>query len=139
MHREIVTKKDEIAAAKARLLEWIKPGDTVFTILRHTARSGMFRRISPVVLRDGGDVYHIGSNVAILLGKRGENDDGIGFGGCGMDFGFDLVYQLGAALWPQGFVCTGKDCPSNDHSNGDRNYRRHKHKSGGYALRQRWL
>lgn len=30
-------------------------------------------------------------------------------------------------------------CPSNDHSNGDRDYTQHHHSSGGYALSHRWL
>ena len=82
-----------------------------------------------------------------------------------MDMGFHLVYSLSYALWPDGFGCVGAGCPSNDHSNGDRDYTphgptdangdpedrdpgpgeardglvRHWHRDGGYALRQRWL
>jgi hypothetical protein len=82
-----------------------------------------------------------------------------------MDMGFHLVYTLSYALYPQGFGCVGERCPSNDHSNGDRDYtphgcydengaledrepgpgelrdgcRRHWHRDGGYALTQRWL
>lgn len=59
--------------------------------------------------------------------------------GCGMDVGFSLVYNLGWVLFPNGFECVGERCPSNDHSNGDRDYSPHHHSDGGYALRQRWL
>jgi hypothetical protein len=61
-----------------------------------------------------------------------------------MDTGFHLVYNLGYVLFPLGFECTGCDeppnlCPSNDHSNGDRDYAPHNHKDGGYALRSQWI
>ena len=65
--------------------------------------------------------------------------------GCGMDMGFELVYNLGYALWPNGYTCTGdskefgKRCRSNEHSNGDRNYQPHHHTDGGYAFRQEWI
>jgi len=47
--------------------------------------------------------------------------------------------QHEGALFSGGFTCPGKDCPSNDHSNGDRDYTPHMHTDPGYALRQRWL
>ena len=37
-------------AAITQLLEWVKPGDTVFTVLRHVSRSGMQREIGIVLL-----------------------------------------------------------------------------------------
>ena len=130
--------KDE---AKAEILNVLKPGMTVFTVLRHVSRSGMFRRISPVVLHEG-DIEHLDAWVADLLGRgRGAacGGDGVPVHGCGMDMGFELVYNLSATLFPDGFECIGGLCPSNDHSNGDRNYTPHTHESGGYALRQRWI
>jgi hypothetical protein len=82
-----------------------------------------------------------------------------------MDMGFHLVYNLSYSLFPDGFGCIGRaedyrfHCPSNDHSNGDRDYTPHMsenerlgadgslctchathwHKDGGYALIQKWL
>ena len=124
--------------ALARLREWIKPGDTVYTVLRHVSRSGMQREIGVGLLKDGVDL-HPNWAVACALGERLGKRDGVIVGGCGMDMGFHLVYNLSYVLFPQGLACTGKNCNSNDHSNGDRNYKRHMHKSGGYALRHRWL
>lgn len=43
-------EKDEAAE---RLREILKPGDTVYCILRHVSRSGMQRRISLYTLHDG--------------------------------------------------------------------------------------
>lgn len=76
-----------------------------------------------------------------------------------MDMGFWAVYQLSYGLFKGGFGCIGEGCPSNDHSNGDRDYtphmseadrmgadgelcnchKDHMHNDGGYALKQRWL
>lgn len=134
--------KDEIAKATEYLHEYLKPGDKVYTILRQVSRSGMSRHISTVISTQDGGNYDITYLVAKVLGeRRNEHDGGLVVGGCGMDMGFDVVYRLGHALWPQGFDCVGRDkCHSADHSNGDRDYSpTHHHKSGGYALRQAWL
>lgn len=106
-----MTKKARDAArdeAVVRLREWLKPGDTVYTILRHVSRSGMQREISLVKLTgaDAG-VLALDYNAAQLLGRRIGKRDGIIMGGCGMDMGFALVYELSAALWPEGFDCLG--------------------------------
>lgn len=134
---KVETRERDEAIAKLR--EWLKPGDTVYTILRYVSRSGMQREIGVVILKDGTDL-HPNYLVAKALGYRQGIQDGIIMGGCGMDMGFALVYNLSCVLWPEGFGCIGKGCPSNDHANGDRDYTPgHQHSSGGYALRQRWL
>ena len=116
--------KAEREDAKAKLREWLKPGDTVHTILRHVSRSGMQREIGVVLLKDGADL-HPNYLVAKALGERIGKRDGIVVGGCGMDMGFHLVYNLGYVLWPDGFGCIGKGCRSNDHFNEDRDYTLH--------------
>lgn len=141
--------------AITRLRELLQPGDTVHTILRHVSRSGMSRSISVIIAAPAdykatpGDTYEpvdISYFVAVATGMSLDTrHDGVRIGGCGMDMGFALVYSLSHALWPDGVPCTGKGCPSNDHSNGDRDYtphseeRPHLHSDGGYALRHRWL
>ncbi len=127
-----MAERDE---AIAKLREWLKPGDPVYTILRHVSRSGMQREIGIVTMNEGSDL-HPNYLVAKALGMRQGKRDGIIMGGCGMDMGFALVYELSHALWPQGFGCIGKGCPSNDHSNREENAH---HRDGGYALKQRWL
>lgn len=130
--------------ARERLREMLPPGSTVKTILRHVSRSGMTRAISPVV--DGEDVTYLVLR-AVPGWRFNSRHGGITQEGCGMDMGFNLVYTLSATLYPDGFDCVGEGtpdvwgsrCPSNDHSNGDRNYQPHHHTSGGYALRQEWL
>lgn len=141
-------KATERAAAIERLREWLKPGDTVYTILRHVSRSGMSRSIA-LVKPDDDDMTDLTWSAAKAGVGSGLDRDrgGVKMGGCGMDMGFALVYELSHVLFPDGFGCIGKGCPSNDHSNGDRDYRPHDvavenhhwHRSGGYALRHRWL
>lgn len=157
--------KAERDEAIAKLREWIKPGDTVYTVLDSVSRSGMSRVIRVVLLEceDGRAVdrhpnYAVGKALGLKHAKRnGREQDGLVMNGCGMDMGFELVYQLGRVLYPDGFGCIGKDCRSNDHSNGDRDRTvdpqphrppvnatadevgRHWHRDGGYALGQRWL
>jgi hypothetical protein len=162
-------QKTERSEALARLHGWLKPGNTVHTIVRHVSRSGMSRDISIVLMTPEGPI-HPNHAVARALGMRlvtVGGHDAIRVGGCGMDMGFAIVYELSRALWPDGFGCIGEKCRSNDHSNGDRNrvpnedrsgacedcrsgdfqhtdkgaaaHQTHWHRDGGYALRQEWL
>lgn len=120
------------------LRDLVKPGDTIYTSLKHVSRSGMYRVIGLYVMVDNKPVW-ISGMAARLLEGYDRNHEGCRAGGCGMDMGFHLVHNLGYALYGDGFECTGEGCPSNDHSNGDRDYSPHMHKSGGYSLKQSWL
>lgn len=141
--------------AIAWLRELVKPGDIVYTVLRHVSRSGMSRSVGVILMQDGepGDWS---SSAARAIGQPFDRDrGGIKVGGCGTDAGLSVVMALGYALWPDGFGCIGDRCPSNDHVNGDRDYTphcfggtrehcaeghehvHHWHRSGGYALRHR--
>lgn len=129
------TEKDE---AIARLREWIKPGDTLFTVLRHVSRSGMNRVIEVVKIdcTDGeAKTLHLGYNVAMAVGytyDRGR--DGIKVGGCGSDMGFEVVYNLGRVLFPKGGALELSPRESQERRDGQT-----IEKDGGYLLRQRWL
>lgn len=127
--------KSDREAAVERLREWIKPGDTVQTILRHVSRSGMSRAISPVV--NGQDIsFWVARACDYTINQK---HGGLKVEGCGMDMGFDVVYQLSYQLFKDGFDCIGEGCPANDHSNGDQVRTPHRHTDAGYALKQRWL
>lgn len=143
---------DEQMDYQAKLRDMLSPGQTVYTSLDHVSRSGMSRRISVYVVSDGAI-----DDITWLVGRAGigrlHKDGGIVMGGCGMDMGFALVYNMGRALYRGGQPCTGSSgftptgrkskhprCPSNDHVNGDRTYRKGKlHGDGGYAFKQEWL
>lgn len=119
-------QKTEREAARVQLRESIKPGDTVYTILDHVSRSGMNRHIRVVLLGcDNGKPtdlhpnWAVGKALGISHAKRnGRELDALSIGGCGMDMGFHLVYELSYALYGAGYQCLGEGkCPSNYHMN----------------------
>lgn len=133
-------KEIERQAARNWLLEILKPGDTIYTVLRHVSRSGMYRAIDLYKLEDGQPIW-LSAYAAILLEGFDNRHEACKASGCGMDMGFHLVHNLGYALFPDGYTCTGENCPSNDHRNNpypDKDGKMH-HLSGGYALNQRWM
>lgn len=143
MTKQQQSERDEYIA---RLRETLKPGDTLHTVLRSRSRSGMSRVIDVyhLTVKDGKIrkdwlSYWIAKACGFTFQDRPNVSEGIKIGGCGMDIGFHIVYTLGAVLWPEGFTCAGKDCVSNDHTNGDRNRKPHHHSDGGYALNHEWL
>lgn len=137
-----------------RLRAIIKPGDTVHTLLRRVSSSGMSRCLD-VCLAGAEGVSCITYDVALATGSPLSKEGWLRIGGCGQDMGFAVVHCLAYNLFPDGFGCIGKGenrgprdyCPSNDHTNFDRDYTPHReedgghhwHKSGDYALRHRWL
>jgi hypothetical protein len=146
-------KEREREEARATLREIVKPGSTVYTVLRSRSRSGMNRKIDVYAMEDNEPrriTYQVAKACEIPYNTKAE---ALSVSGCGMDMGFHVVYELSHALYGAGFGCIGKGCPSNDHSNGDRDYtphpgcgtpdprghRDHWHRSGGYALKHRWM
>lgn len=115
---KLTPKQAERAEAKARLLEWLKPGDTVYTIVRHVSRSGMQRELGVVLLKVDEKAtdpkfkiidLHVNVPVARVLGWRVSKDrDAVIVGGTGMDMGFHLVYELSHALFGDGYALTHK-------------------------------
>lgn len=115
----------EIEESRAYLLKFLKPGATVLTVLRNVSRSGMSRRIDLYTIHKG-EMTYLSHAAAVVMGDS-RPTDGIKVGGCGMDMGFHIVYNLGATLWPKGTAkphSTRNGEPDTD---------------GGYALKQRWL
>ena len=147
------TKDTEKTEALDRLREIVPVGATLRTILRHRTASGMSRSISVIYVSPDSTVFDLDYWIATAgIAKMDRVHGGLKMGGCGMDMGFALVYNLGRALYRAGVPCTGHDrtgkgdgrrrlrCHSNDHANGDRVYRRgRKHEDGGYAFGQQWL
>lgn len=106
MAKRTKAQQAEYDEAITKLRDWIKPGDTVYTILRQVSRSGMSRQISVVLLaRDDRDPsrtvdLHPNHAVSLVTGyPLNKTRDAIVIGGCGMDMGFQLVYQLSQALY----------------------------------------
>jgi hypothetical protein len=114
------------AEAHKQLRASLKPGDTVYTILRHVAKSGMMRHIDVFTIRKNRLEYLTGY-VATLCGYSRTSKNEIISHGAGQDMGYEIVYNLGAALWPKG---TSKP-------HGTRNGK--PDSAGGYALRHQWI
>lgn len=136
-----MTKKTEKEAnrqeAITRLREILKPGDTVYTTLRHVSKSGMTRDISLHIGRDKNiqTITHLVATALNSSVKGHHGSNAIRMGGCGMDMGFALVYNLGRVLFPDGFIpreagqSYGRNRASADAIDPD----------GGYALKQQWI
>ena len=104
------------------LRTFLKPGDEILTVLRHVSRSGMSRSIDLYIVKKGKP-SQLSRRVAEALDmKLDETNGGIKIGGCGMDMGFALVYNLGATIFPDGVSRRGV-----------------RHSDGGYGLRHEWL
>ena len=137
--------------ATAKAIEYLRaeltPGRTVYTKITHVSRSGMSRSIECYLAQGRDNLTDITWLVARATNSRVDNNHGgIIMGGCGMDMGFGLVYNLGRTLYPNGVPCTGSRghdaeaprCKSNDHVNDATiPYSRDViHRDGGYALHQ---
>lgn len=131
--------KEDVDRARDLLLKILKPGDTVFCIMRNVSRSGMSREID----LQGPDHEWLSGAAAKVLGCKLGKHEGIKIGGCGMDMGFALVYELSSKLFPT-YRCTGtkysnpRRCASADHFNPGDCRKKRKH-TDGYALKHRWL
>lgn len=129
----MTTKKEqERQEAIDQLRKMLPVGSRVKTILRHVSASGMSRDISVI----HGD-YNLTYLVAKAIGYPLREKNGyhvIRMSGCGMDMGFQLVYLLGRALYPDGFI------PVNGGLQGrNRTQDTELDVDGGYALEQSWL
>lgn len=144
-----MTKKQEAETQRLEAIEYLKeyfkPGDIVYTDLKHVSSNGMSRHISVYALgiRENGKpfIYDCTHLVATVLDHRRAKDGSLVVGGFGMDMGYSVAYGISSVLYRDSFYCIGENCPSNDHSNGDKEGYTigHKHTDGGYALRHSWL
>ena len=126
------TAKAERDEQLETLRKWLKPGDTVYTILESRSASGMRRHIRVLIpyIDEKGKIsfYHPDHAVSKILDlRRHEKREGVRIDGCGTDMGFEIVYRLGCALWPEG----------TPEPHGVRNGE--PDSEGGYALNHRWL
>jgi len=120
----------------------IQPGDTLYTVLRHTSKSGMYHVIDVYTMKDNTPLRWSWSVASAINCRYDRKHEGIGVSGCGMDMGFDIVYNLGYALFGKDYKCPGKKCgsPEHHHNQGNKPYLKGiKHTDGGYALNHRWM
>lgn len=124
MSKKIDTAARDEAIRNLKHAYGIKPKSEIYTLCEHVSRSGMSRSVRLFIVH-GKDLLHISWTVAQALGEKLNKHGGITVGGCGFDAGYELVYNLGKALWPKG---TSKP-------HGTRNGE--PDSDGGYALKQR--
>lgn len=96
-----MTSKADRDHACGRLREVFKPGDKVWTILRHVSASGMSREISFIQVQANGEVRQWDILIGDALGLKAGKHGGLKVSGCGSDMGFMTVYDLGHALFPK--------------------------------------
>ncbi len=135
-------KKELLDLFKEDIKKGIPP--TVYTTLKHVSSSGMLRHIDVIYIKDNKPINLNFYIERLGLYKRAKNAhaanaDSLRVSGCGMDMGFSVVFDLSGTLYQDKFICLGQECKSNDHVNGDRNYKPHKHSDGSYLLQQSWL
>lgn len=134
-------KRDDRDQAIESLQKLVKPGDTVFTMLRHVSQSGMSRDISllaPITWDNGRKgIVNISSLAARAVGFRmAKNGNAIKMGGCGMDMGFSAVYSLGSVLYPEGPEAFDRNGRDRNRAPGGTGL---DAIDGGYSLNQAWL
>ena len=76
----------------------IKPGQTIYCTFRSVSASGMQRRISLHTIHKG-KLIPLDHAASVLTGRTLSDKGGIVCHGCGMDMGFEIVYNLSMALF----------------------------------------
>ena len=117
---KVTFTKAEQAERKAYAFELLRrhleAGKTVYTHCNSVSSSGMARRIRcyiAIIDDDKPEIMDISYYVSQVCGYS-MNDSGMLLRGCGMDMGFEVVYNLSAVLF------SGQD-------------------RAGYVLEQRWI
>lgn len=131
---KLTERQQKRVEAIKELRKLLRPGDTVYCVLRHVSRSGMSRGIDFYIVKKGEMVW-ISSRVGHAIDNPQSLNDwraqkGIRVTGCGMDMGFHTVYNLGRVLFPKGFKVKGRG-RNGDTSGHDGD--------GGYALTSKWM
>lgn len=106
-----MTKRTEAQTeAIESLRELLPAGTVVYTLIRSVASSGMSRRISVFVVRDG-ELVDLDWRIhrSGIAKRRGNDKEGLFMSGVGMDMAFALTYNLGMALHDDGYSFTKRD------------------------------
>lgn len=128
--------KEQREEAQAELRQILKGQDTIKTLAEWRG-STAFVRLFIVKNNELIDITHnAGMAMAEKTAHMPSQPYGFKRGGYGYGKEFDVVYGLGATLYPKGYKHTKRNCHSNDHVNrgdGDNLY----HRNGGYKFSQR--
>lgn len=120
---------EQKAEALAQLHEWLQPGDKVYSLVTHVSRSGMSRSIKFFIAR-ANEIISLDWYLVRVLGLPFDrNNGGLKVSGCGMDMCFHTVYNLGRAMWPDGFPTPAGYWRNREFQPGETD------PDGGYALK----
>ena len=86
-----------LAMSGERLRDLYPIGGSVTTLVSDVSSDGMNRTVTILAVRNG-EICNVSNDVARVLGRK-VKDGGIRVGGCGMDMGFAIVYELGRCLY----------------------------------------
>jgi len=90
---------------KSILRDFFPEGSTAYTLVTKVAPSGMSRHIMVAGSRRRGQVENVSWYISQLLGyKYKDGTRSVFIGGCGMDMGFALVYDLSFVLYEDGYA-----------------------------------
>jgi len=130
MNKEELKEKEE---AKIELRDLFKQaGYLAYTKLDHVSRSGMMRHISVFLMIDNSP-YNINYLIAKLGDYKRINNGSLKTTGCGMDMGFDMVYNTSSEVYS---TQEERDATKiRTHRNGMKGYET----DGGYIVSQKWL
>jgi len=130
-------KQREQDEARRELRKFIRPGATVWTVLRHVSRSGMMRHIDLYVIRKNRPRWISGLVAKALSDTTDAKTGAVKAGGCGMDMGFHLVHSLSCAL--HGYKSKGDDAKEARTKGVPFWKPRPGHYRAGYSLGHEWL
>jgi hypothetical protein len=133
-----ISKADRLEAQETLKKLIVEGGYRIYTTLKHVSRSGMSRSIDCHVIIDNQPRWISGYIARACDMSYDEKRECIKIGGCGMDMGFAIVYNVSSQLFKD-YKCMGENCPASDHVNN------HTDKNGvtihndGYAVSQKWM
>ena len=105
--QEIKTQKKErfnklfnkLSDFDKNLILWIKEHKpTIHIIFKNVSRSGMLRRVETFIIKDN-ELYFINYLIEQMTTYKRDSEGLIKLYGCGMDMGFDLVYNFSSILF----------------------------------------
>jgi len=121
--------------SKSYLKKLFTVNKIIYCKLDHVSQSGMTRHISFYVARKNR-IIDISLHISNVTKHKRSKNGGLIVGGCGMDVGFAVVYNLGYCLYPKGFRSSERN-RCNGMKPTDKGY--NWDKDGGYRLKHSWL
>ena len=81
----------------------LKPGATVWSLNHHTSASGMTHCFDFYTIQDN-QLLRLTHLICVVCEYRQDTRHGYALKttGCGMDMAFQVIYNLGQAMWPDG-------------------------------------